>query len=272
MAEEQVDNNETGFISHLFELRDRLLKSLVLVILVFIAIYSISSQELFDLLAKPMMDALPKGSSLVAIDIYTTLFTPLKLAFFAALFICIPFLLYQLWAFVAPGLYKHEQKMVLPLMLSTTVLFYIGVAFAYFLVFPMVFKFMVEIAPQAVKITPDIKSYMSSAFTMFFAFGIAFEVPVAVVLLVRMGVVKAETLASKRPYVVVAAFVIGMLLTPPDFISQIALAVPMLILFEIGLFVARRITPKDSDDDEGDDDNNPSEEELAADMDKEILK
>ncbi|GMQ92251.1 MAG: Sec-independent protein translocase subunit TatC [Gammaproteobacteria bacterium] len=268
MAEEQVDNNEPGFVSHLFELRDRLLKSLVLVILVFIAIYSISSQDLFDLLAKPMIDALPKGSTLVAIDIYTALFTPMKLAFFASLFICIPFLLYQLWAFVAPGLYKHEQKMVLPLMLSTTILFYLGVAFAYYLVFPMVFKFMVDIAPQAVKITPDIKSYMSSAFTMFFAFGAAFEVPVAVVLLVRMGVVKPETLASKRPYVVVAAFVIGMLLTPPDFISQIALAVPMLILFEIGLFVARRMKPKDTDDE----DDNPSEEELAADLDDEILK
>jgi len=264
---EGVDNNEGNFMSHLLELRDRLLRSLILVILVFIALYSLAAQDLFDILAKPMLDALPKGSKLIAIDVYTALFTPLKLAFAASILVCVPYLLYQLWAFIAPGLYRHERKMVLPLLVSTSALFYAGVAFAYFLVFPMVFKFMVQVAPAAVQITPDIKSYLGSAFMMFFAFGFAFEVPIAVILLVRAGVINPDTLAQKRPYIVVGAFVLAMLLTPPDFISQIALAIPMLFLFEIGLFIARRLRPKENYGEDGEDNREMSEEELAAEMD-----
>lgn len=187
---------------------------------------------------------------MIATEVASPFLTPLKLAFVVAVVFAIPVLLYQLWAFIAPGLYKHEQQMVFPLLFSTTFLFYCGMAFAYLVVFPLVFTFFTKVAPVGVQIMTDINSYLDFIFSMFLAFGIAFEVPVAVVLLVRSGIVDADKLAQKRPYVVLWAFVIAMLLTPPDVISQTLLAIPMLILFELGLFVARRGKKRTNDDDD----------------------
>ena len=263
MAEKR-DNEEGNFLSHLLELRNRLLYSVIVLLLAFVALWPMS-ERLYELLAMPLLSALPAGTKLIAIDPYSPLFAPLKLTFATALVVCMPYFLYQLWAFVAPGLYKREKKMVVPLLVSTTILFYSGMAFAYFLVLPTVYEFMVSLAPAVVNFTPDIRSYLDSSFTMFFAFGIAFEVPVVIVLLVRAGIIDPHTLSNKRPYFVVGAFAVAMLLTPPDPFSQVMLAVPLWILFEAGLFIGRRIKAKAKD--KGD----TSEEELEKEMDEQLL-
>jgi sec-independent protein translocase protein TatC len=242
-------NPEGGFVSHLIELRNRLIYALSAVGVVFLALAPFSNQ-VYALIAQPLMDVLPPGMSMIATEVASPFLTPLKFTLAAAITLTIPFLLYQIWAFVAPGLYKHEKRLVLPLVVSSVLLFYAGMAFAYFVVFPTVFKVFVNFLPPGVQMMTDIKSYLDFVFSMFFAFGIAFEVPVAVVILSATGVVNPETLADKRPYIIVGVFVIAAILTPPDVTSQFLLAVPMLILFEIGLFVARLLHRKRKASDE----------------------
>ena len=243
MAEpEDPQATEGSLISHLLELRDRLLYSVIAIAVVFgVLMAFVGSGEVYTLVAKPLMDVLPPGANMVATEVASPFLTPIKLTLAVALVLTIPFLLYQLWAFVAPGLYKHERRLVFPLLLSSTILFYGGMAFAYFVVFPMAFGFFVHALPPGVTMMTDIRQYLDFVFSMFFAFGIAFEVPVAVVLLARMGVINPDTLAQKRPYMILLAFIVAAVLTPPDVFSQFFLAVPMIILYEIGVFFARRM-------------------------------
>lgn len=276
MDAEEVKEDSTGSLfSHLMELRNRLLYS-VIGILVFFIPAAIFSQELYSLVAAPLMSVLPEGTTMIATEVASPFLTPLKLAFVVAIVLAIPVLLYQLWAFIAPGLYQHEKKMVFPLLFSSTLLFYLGMTFAYFVVFPLVFGFFTKVAPVGVTVMTDIKSYLDFVFSMFIAFGVAFEVPVAVFLLVRGGVIDADKLAKKRPYVVLWAFVAAMLLTPPDVMSQTLLAIPMLILFEIGLFVARYGQKKtgadDSDEDEHHEMTDAEMEQELANADKDVKR
>jgi sec-independent protein translocase protein TatC len=229
---------EGSLITHLLELRDRLLYSVIAIAVIFFALIPFAG-DVYTLVAQPLMGVLPPGATMIATEVASPFLTPIKLTLAVAIVITIPFLLYQLWAFVAPGLYKHERRLVFPLLLSSTILFYGGMAFAYFVVFPMAFGFFVHALPPGVTMMTDIRSYMDFVFSMFFAFGIAFEVPIAVILLARMGVIEPDTLARKRPYVILWAFVVAAVITPPDVFSQFFLAVPMIILFEVGLFVAR---------------------------------
>ena len=254
------------FISHLLELRDRLLYALIVVGLVAVGLL-IYSNEVYLLVADPLIAVLPKGSSMIATDIVSPFMTPVKLAIMVAVVISIPFILYQLWAFVAPGLYRHERRLVMPLLVSSTLLFYCGMAFAYFIVFPLVFNFFIRTAPPGVLVMTDIKAYLDFVYAMFFAFGIAFEVPVAVVLLAWMGAVNPETLAKKRPYVILWIFIIAAVLTPPDVGSQIALAVPMYGLFEIGLFVARYLIRRKAHEEAGGDHRALTAQEMDAELD-----
>ena len=241
MAEpEKPGAAEGGLISHLLELRDRLLYAVIAIAVVFFALIPFAG-EVYTLVAKPLMSVLPAGATMVATEVASPFLTPIKLTLAVAIVITIPFLFYHIWAFVAPGLYRHERRLVLPLLLSSTVLFYGGMAFAYFVVFPMAFGFFVGALPPGVTMMTDIRSYMDFVFSMFFAFGIAFEVPVAVILLARMGVINPETLAQKRQYVILWAFIVAAVITPPDIFSQFFLAVPMIVLFEVGLFIARRM-------------------------------
>lgn len=264
---------ELPFVSHLIELRDRLLRVVLAVIVIFLGLAPFANW-LFSRLSGPLTAQLPKGSSMVAIDVASPFFTPFKLAMVVAVFVAMPYILYQAWAFIAPGLYRHERKRVMPLLLSSTLLFYLGAAFAYFVVFPLVFGFLTKTAPEGVAVMTDISRYLDFVLTMFFAFGVAFEVPVAVVLLMWTGVVTAAALKDKRPYIIVAAFVIGMLLTPPDIISQTLLAVPMWLLFEIGVFMGERFAPakrEDSDDanDSGHTEYEPmTEDEMERELDE----
>lgn len=230
-------NNEETFISHLIELRNRLLRSIIAVTLVFVCLFPWAG-NLYTLLARPMLAKLPKGGQMIATEVTTPFFVPMKVAMLTAFVIALPYVLYQVWAFVAPGLYAHEKRLVLPLIIASTVLFVCGMAFAYFLVFPVVFGFITAIAPQGVAVMTDINKYLDFVLTMFVAFGVTFEVPVAVVLLVKMGVVSVEKLREVRPYVIVGAFVIGAIFTPPDMVSQIMLAVPLWLLYELGVVVS----------------------------------
>ena len=229
---------EGTLLSHLLELRERLMRAVIAIVVLFIpaAFYS---NPIFDFLAKPLSAQLPKGSSLIATGVMTTFTTPLKLSFMVALFAAMPYVLYQLWGFVAPGLYRHEKRFAVPLLVSSIVLFYVGVAFAYFLVFPMMFSFFVATTPHGVQMMTDINSYMDFALTMFFAFGVAFEVPVAVVLLVAMGIVNVEKLTKIRGYILIVVFIVAAMITPPDAVSMTIMAVPMYLLYEGGILFAR---------------------------------
>jgi len=229
---------EQTFLSHLVELRDRLLRVVLVVILIFLGLFSFAN-DLYTLLAGPLLKHLPENSSMIATEVASPFLTPFKLALVCSIFIAIPYILYQLWSFIAPGLYKEERRLAMPLVLSSTVLFYAGMAFAYFVVFPLVFGFLVGIAPEGVAVMTDISRYLDFVLKLFFAFGIAFEVPIATILLVWAGITTPEKLAAKRPYIIVGAFVLGMLLTPPDVISQTLLAIPMWILFELGVWFSR---------------------------------
>jgi sec-independent protein translocase protein TatC len=240
MAEQPGSPAESGFLTHLIELRNRLAYALSAVGIVFLALVPFAN-DVYGLIARPLMAVMPEGMSMIATEVASPFLTPLKFTLAAAVTITIPFLLYQVWAFVAPGLYKHEKRMAMPLLVSSVLLFYAGMAFAYFVVFPTVFQLFVRILPPGVKMMTDIKAYLDFVFSMFFAFGIAFEVPVAVVILSWAGIVNPESLAEKRPYVLVGVFVVAAVLTPPDIASQLLLAVPMYILFEAGLFVALRL-------------------------------
>jgi sec-independent protein translocase protein TatC len=230
-------NTGESFIAHLVELRARLLNAVVAVLLVFICLFPWAS-DLYTLLAQPLLAKLPKGGQMIATDVTTPFFVPLKVALMAAFLIALPYILYQIWRFVAPGLYAHEKRLVWPLIIASTLLFFCGMAFAYFVVFPVVFGFITASAPQGVAVMTDIDKYLSFVLTMFMAFGITFQVPVAVVLLVRMGFVTVEKLREARPYAVVGAFVIGAIFTPPDVVSQSMLALPLWLLYEAGIMVA----------------------------------
>lgn len=229
---------EDTFISHLMELRDRLLRSLIAVGIVFVCLFPFAS-ELYDLLAYPMMRTLPEGAKMIATGVVAPFLIPVKVAAMIAFTVALPYLLYQAWAFVAPGLYAHEKRLVLPLVVASTTLFLLGIAFCYFFVFRVVFDFVYKIAPKSISVAPDIENYLNFVLTMFLAFGVTFEVPIVVVILVRMGVVSIEQLANIRPYFIVGAFVVAAIVTPPDVISQLLLAIPMCLLFEVGLIAAR---------------------------------
>lgn len=234
---EPVNPGEMPFLEHLVELRQRLMYSLLAVLLIFLALFPFDD-FFFTLLADPLLRYLPEGTQMVAIDPTGPFLVPLKLVLAMAGFLAMPVILYHLWAFIAPGLYQHEKRLARPLLVSSIVLFYLGMAFAYFVVFPLVFHFFVSVVPAGVEMSTDINRYLGFVLKMFFAFGVAFEVPVATVLIVLTGMASVQSLADKRPYIIVAAFVIGMLLTPPDAFSQILLAVPMWMLFESGLILA----------------------------------
>ncbi len=225
------------FISHLIELRDRLLRSILAVAVVFLCLFPWAG-DIYALLALPMLKALPQGGQMIATEVTTPFFVPMKVTMMAAIVIALPVILYQFWAFVAPGLYANEKRLVGPLIIASTFLFLCGMAFAYFLVFPVVFGFIIGIAPQGVAVMTDIGKYMDFVLTMFVAFGITFEVPVVVVLLVKTGVVSVAQLKQVRPYAIVGAFIIGAIFTPPDVVSQIMLAVPLWLLYELGIVVA----------------------------------
>lgn len=235
------DGPEQSFISHLVELRMRLMRGVLAVALVFLGLMPFAD-GIYTRLALPLMEQLPDGTNMVAIDVATPFVTPLKLAFFAAIFLTMPFLLYQIWAFVEPGLKRHEKHLATPLLVSATLLFYVGCAFAYFLVMPVVFAFLAGTTPVGVTMMTDIGKYLDFVLVLFLAFGLCFEIPVATVILVAMGVATTESLRRSRPYVIVGSFVVGAVLTPPDALSQIMLAVPMCILYEIGLVAARMVT------------------------------
>ena len=226
-----------SFLSHLIELRDRLLRSVVAVIVVFLPCFYFAPQ-LYDILATPLMSALPEGAHMIATGVVTPFLVPVKVALMVAICLALPVLLYQAWAFVAPGLYAHEKRFVLPLVVASTVLFFMGVAFCYFFVFGVVFKFVYSIAPKSIEVAPDIENYFSFVLGMFMAFGVTFEVPIAVILLVKMGMVSVAKLREVRPYVIVGAFVVAAVVTPPDVISQIMLAVPLWFLYEVGILVS----------------------------------
>jgi len=239
MSQNDVEDSvEQPFISHLIELRDRLLRIVLCVLLVFMALASYAN-EIYAFLAGPLLKHMPKNSTMIAIDVASPFFTPFKLALVVAIFISVPVILYQFWAFVAPGLYKRERRMILPLLIASTCLFYIGVAFAYYVVFPLVFGFLATTAPAGVAVMTDISKYLDFVLALFFAFGTCFEVPIFTIVLVWSGLTTPADLAEKRPYVVVGAFFIAMFLTPPDAISQTLLAVPMWMLFEFGLLFSR---------------------------------
>lgn len=241
MAENE--EREQPLISHLVELRNRLLKVVLSVLLVFLAMTPFAN-EIYSFLAKPLMQFLPENTSMVAIDVVSPFLTPFKLVLVASIFIAIPVILYQFWAFVAPGLYAHERRMIAPLLIASTLLFALGMVFAYFVVFPLVFGFLTSAAPEGVSVMTDIAKYLDFVLTMFFAFGMAFEVPIVTIVLVWVGVFTPQQLAEKRPYIIVGAFIIGMFLTPPDAISQTLLAVPIWLLFETGLLFSRLFVRK----------------------------
>jgi len=226
-----------NFISHLLELRNRLLRALIAILVAFVCLFPFAS-DLYALLAQPLLAALPKGGQMIATDVTTPFFVPMKVAMMAAFMVTLPYVLYQMWAFVAPGLYAHEKKLIAPLVVASTLLFLCGMAFAYFLVFPVVFGFINAAAPEGVAVMTDINKYLDFVLTLFMAFGITFEVPVAVILLARLNIVSIAKLKEARPYVVVGAFVIGAIFTPPDVVSQIMLAVPLWLLYELGVVIA----------------------------------
>ena len=241
---------QESFLSHLYELRDRVIKSVLAIISIFVCLVY-WAPDIFHLFAQPLLEALPVGGKMIVTDVTGSFFVPMKVTMLVAFIIALPVVMYQLWAFVAPGLYMHERKLILPLVVSSYSLFVFGMAFAYFLVFPTVFNFMASYnAPLGAEMSTDIDKYLSFAMNTFLAFGITFEVPVVVVVLVRMGIVPLAKLKEIRPYVIVGAFVISAIVTPPDVLSQLLLAVPMTLLYELGLLVARFYVPKPAEDDQ----------------------
>lgn len=275
MTENSISPNknqepEKGFMSHLLELRDRMMRMVLAVLILFIALFGFSEQ-IFTFVAQPLLSLMPEGTSMIATGVASPFLVPFKLVLMVSVFIAVPYLLYELWAFIAPGLYKNEKSMAVPLLLSSIILFYCGVAFAYFVLFPLLFGFLIAIAPEGVVMMTDIGQYLDFILAIFFAFGIAFEVPIAVFLLIMIGATTPDALAEKRPYIVVGAFVVGMFLTPPDIISQTILAVPMLLLFEAGLLISRIVLKRRAehqDDEDEDDYEEMSEDEMDDELDR----
>ncbi|MDD5240446.1 MAG: twin-arginine translocase subunit TatC [Sulfuricella sp.] len=243
MTDPEITETTESFIAHLIELRNRLIRALIAVGVVFVCLFPFAG-DLYAILAHPLLAVLPKGGQMIATDVTTPFFVPMKVAMMASFVVALPYVLYQIWAFVAPGMYAHEKRLVAPLVVASTVLFLCGMSFAYFLVFPIVFGFVTSVAPQGVAVMTDINKYLDFVLTLFIAFGITFEVPVAVVVLVRMGVVSVAKLREIRPYIIVGAFVIGAIFTPPDVVSQIMLAVPLWLLYEVGIVVSALMVKK----------------------------
>lgn len=233
----QQNKSSYTLFDHLLELRNRLLRAIIGILVVFCSLVYFA-QDIYQYLAQPLLATMPEGTQMIATDVASPFFAPFKLTIVLSVFVAMPYILYQIWSFIAPGLYRNEKRLVAPLMFGSTLLFYSGIAFAYFIVFPIVFTFFNSVAPEGVTIATDISSYLDFVLKLFFAFGAAFEIPIAIILMCWTGVTDPESLREKRPYVIVAAFVVGMLLTPPDIISQTLLAVPMFLLFELGVFVA----------------------------------
>jgi sec-independent protein translocase protein TatC len=244
MSEQPEDLTKQPFMAHLIEFRDRALRALISILIIFAALFSFS-QELYLYISEPIREYLPANTSMIATEVASPFLTPFKLTLVLSLFAAMPYILYQVWAFVAPGLYQREKKIVVPLFFSSVFLFYAGMAFAYYIVFPLVFMFFTSIAPEGISVMPDIRSYLDFVLKLFFAFGLSFEIPIAVVILSWMGAVDPDNLVKKRPYVFVLCFILGMLLTPPDIISQTLLAIPMWLLFEIGILFGRLVKPAD---------------------------
>jgi sec-independent protein translocase protein TatC len=240
MSESNAPGNEMPFVQHLLELRDRLLKMLLAVLLILFVLMPFANQ-IFSLFSQPLQELLLESTDgeMIAIGLVSPFFTPFKLTLVLSIFLAMPYILYHFWAFVAPGLYQHEKSIVFPLLVSSTFLFYLGIVFAHYVVLPLIFKFMISFTPPGVEMMPDIALYLDFTLKLFFAFGLAFQVPIVTVVLIWMGVVTPESLAQKRAYIIVGAFIIGMLMTPPDAISQTLLALPIWLLFEIGLFLGR---------------------------------
>lgn len=260
--------NEQPFLAHLMELRDRLLRMIVAIILVTVVLLPFAN-PLFSILAGPLLQHMPENSSMIATAVASPFLIPMKLALILAIFVCVPYLLYQLWGFIAPGLYRHEKRMALPLLVSSTLLFYLGVLFAYFVVFPLIFAFLTTTAPEGVQVMTDISNYLDFVLTLTLAFGAAFEVPVATFVLVLLGMTTPAALVEKRPYVIVGAFVIGAILTPPDAVTQTLLAVPMWLLFELGVLMARLFVKRKDEAGAGEEAQNDTalaENELDAEL------
>ena len=247
MPEEEYHADQPlPLIAHLTELRDKLLRSLLAILVVFIGLFSFAN-EIYAFVSKPLRALLPEGATMIATEVASPFLTPFKLTLVSAVFLAIPYVLYQVWSFIAPGMYKHEKRLAIPLLFSSIVLFYAGAAFAYFIVFPLIFAFFTSVGPEDITIMTDINSYLDFVLKLFFAFGLAFEIPIAAVLMIWAGITTPDELAKKRPYIIVGCFILGMLLTPPDIISQALLAIPMWMLFEVGVFFGRFIQRRDND-------------------------
>ena len=242
----ESEDKPQPLVAHLAELRNRLLRSLLAVLLVFLSLFYFAN-DIYAFVSEPLRAILPEGSTMIATEVASPFLTPFKLTIFTAAFLAMPYILYQLWSFIAPGMYRHEKRFAVPLLLSSVVLFYAGAAFAYFAVFPLIFGFFTTVGPGDVAIMTDINRYLDFVLKLFFAFGLAFEIPIAAVIMIRMGIITADSLARKRPFIIVSCFVLGMLLTPPDVISQSLLAIPMWILFEIGVLFGRMVGSKEDD-------------------------
>ena len=246
--EQKLDQREQTLMEHLIELRDRLLHMVLAILIVFIALFAFS-EDIFTIAAQPLLGLMPEGTSMIATGVTSPFLVPFKLVLLLSVLLTIPYLLHQIWTFIAPGLYVHEKRMATPLLISSVILFYCGIAFAYFVIFPILFGFFIGIAPEGVAVMTDIGQYLDFIIAIFLAFGIAFEVPVATFLLIAAGVTSADKLAEKRPYIIIGAFVVGMMLTPPDVISQSLLAIPIWLLFELGLISSRIfLKQKDQED------------------------
>lgn len=236
MSEPESTDQPMPLVAHLTELRDKLLRAILAILIVFICLFPFAN-EIYAFVSEPLRALLPAGATMIATEVASPFFTPFKLTLMAAIFLAVPYLLYQVWSFIAPGMYKHEKRLAIPLLASSVALFYTGAAFAYYVVFPLIFAFFTSVGPEDITMMTDINSYLNFVLKLFFAFGVAFEIPIAAVLLIWAGVTTPQNLASKRPYIIVGCFVFGMLLTPPDIISQSLLALPMWLLFELGVFL-----------------------------------
>ena len=246
MSDSEPIDQPLPLVAHLTELRDKLLRAMLAVLIMFICLFPFAN-EIYAFVSEPLRAILPAGATMIATEVASPFLTPFKLTLVAAIFLAMPYVLYQIWSFIAPGMYKHERRLAIPLLASSIMLFYAGAAFAYFVVFPLIFAFFTSVAPEDITIMTDINSYLDFVLKLFFAFGLAFEIPIAAVLLIWAGITTPEELAKKRPYIIVGCFIFGMLLTPPDIISQSLLAIPMWLLFEIGVLCGRFVQRKDAD-------------------------
>ena len=236
MSDQESTDQPLPLVTHLTELRDKLLRALLAVLIVFICLFPFAN-DIYTFVSEPLRALLPPGATMIATEVASPFFTPFKLSLVTAVFLAMPYVLYQAWSFIAPGMYKHEKRLAIPLLASSVLLFYAGSAFAYYVVFPLIFSFFTSVAPQDITIMTDINSYLNFVLKLFFAFGLAFEIPIVAILMIWAGITTAEALAKKRPYIIVGCFIFGMLLTPPDIISQSLLAIPMWLLFEIGVYI-----------------------------------